>query len=413
MTTIRERPPGDNMGDNLFASEVNEDPYTYFGALRESDPVHWNEQFQVWIVTRYADIQWINLHPEIFSSSVPQLDPNPPYPPIDDSDLDAYNFVQLQQAGRIITADPPRHRAMRNSLHRYFTPAAAEAWRPLIQNAIGELLGQVTDGRMDVVADFAVPFPLLVISELLDIPVADRAYIRETAENLLIGPRVSPSRMREIAAAMEAMSTYMEPLVEQRLVTPGDDLISRLCEAEASGAFTRDEVLQNIAFLVVAGHETTINLICNGLLALVRHPEQWELLRADPGALAASTTEECLRFDPPVKSIERIALTDVELGGKQIKHLDRVRWIIAAGNRDPRRFEDPDRFDITRAINKHLAFGHGIHTCLGAALTRIEGEETFKAFGERFGNLQLLTEPVEHAAALHLRSLRSLEISWT
>lgn len=401
------------IGDDLFDPRVNDDPYSYFGALRESDPVHWNEQFEVWIVTRYDDIQWINANPEIFSSSVPQLDTRPPYPPIDASDLDSYNFVQAQQSGRIITADRPRHRAMRGSLARYFTPTAVEAWRPLVQNAIKELLDQVTDGHMDVVADFAVPFPLLVISELMDIPVEDRTYVRETAENLLIGPRVSPSRMREIADAMEAMTSYMEPLVEQRIKNPGEDMISRLCEAELAGAFTREEVMQNIAFLVVAGHETTINLICNGLLALVRHPEQWELLRADPAGLAASTTEECLRFDPPVKSIERIALTDTELGGKQIKAMDRVRWVIAAGNRDPRRFPDPDRFDITREDNKHLSFGHGIHTCLGAALTRVEGEETFKAFGEKFGNLKLLTEPVEHAAALHLRSLKALEVSWT
>jgi cytochrome P450 len=401
------------VSDDLFDPQVNDDPYSYFGALRESDPVHWNERFQVWIVTRYADIQWINLHPEIFSSSVPQLDMRPPYPPIDVSDLDAYNFVQTQQGGRIITADPPRHRAMRSSLHRYFTPSAVENWRPLVRDAITQLLGQLSSRHMDVVADFAVPFPLLVISELLNIPVEDRAYIRATAENLLIGPRVSPSRMREIAAAMEAMSTYMEPLVEQRLKHPGEDLISRLCEAESSGAFTREEVLQNIAFLVVAGHETTINLICNGLLALVRHPDQWEMLRADPAGLAATTTEECLRYDPPVKSIERIALIDAELGGKRIRAMDRVRWIIAAGNRDPRRFEDPDRFDITRPNNKHLSFGHGIHTCLGAALTRVEGEETFKAFGEKFGNLALLTEPIEHAAALHLRSLKALEISWS
>lgn len=409
MTVVDDLPAG----DDLFAAEVNADPYTYFGALRETDPVHWNEQFKVWIVTRYADIQWLNLHPEVFSSSVPQLDPNPPYPPIDAADLDAYNFVQAQQAGRIITTDPPRHRAMRSALHRYFTPAAVESWRPMVRGAIHELLGKVTDGRMDVVRDFAIPFPLLVISELLDIPVEDRAYIRDVAEDLLIGPRVSPSRMREIAAAMEAMTAYMEPLVKKRISNPGEDLISRLCVAETSGAFTREEVLQNIAFLVVAGHETTINLICNGLLALVRHPDQWRLLRDDPAGMAAGCTEECLRYDPPVKSIERIALVDTELGGKQIKAMDRVRWIIAAGNRDPRRFEDPDRFDITRTNNKHLAFGHGIHTCLGAALTRVEGEETFKAFGEKFGDLTLLTEPVEHAAALHLRSLKALEIAWS
>jgi cytochrome P450 len=402
------------INEDLFAPDVNDDPYTYFGYLRESDPVHWNERYQVWIVTRHDDASYINMHPEIFSSSVPQRDKRPPYPPIDEADLDAYNYVQRKQMQRIITADPPHHREMRSALHRFFTPAAVKRWRPLIENAVAELVSEVKGNRMDVVRDFAIPFPLLVISELMDIPEKDRLYVREVAENLLIGPRTSSSRMREIADAMDAMDEYMSPVVEERLHNPGEDVVSMLTRAEASGALTHEEVMQNVAFMVVAGHETTINLICNAMLAFARHPDQWALLKSDPAGRASGATEEGLRFDPPVKSLERIAVTDVELQDRQIHAGDRVRWVIASANRDPRRFNNPDTFDITRSPNPHLSFGHGIHTCMGAALTRLEGQVTFKAFAERMGaNLRLETDSIEWAGALHLRSLKALTISWS
>jgi cytochrome P450 len=402
------------LNDDLFASDTNDDPYGYFGHLRENDPVHWNERYQVWIVTRYDDASWINMHPDIFSSSVPQRDLRPPYPPIDDADLDVYNYVQRKQMQRIITADPPHHRKMRSALHRFFTPAAVERWRSLIEGAVQQLLSEVKGNRMDVVRDFAIPFPLLVISELMAIPEKDRLYVREVAENLLIGPRTSSSRMREISEAMDAMDAYMAPIVEERLRNPGEDVVSLLTQAEAAGALTREEVMQNVAFLLVAGHETTINLICNAMLAFTRHQDQWALLKSDPAGFAAGATEEALRFDPPVKSLERIAVSDVELNGKQIIAGDRVRWIIAAANRDPRRVTDPDTFDITRSPNPHLAFGHGIHMCLGAALTRLEGRVAFSQFGNRMGDtLRLETDPIEWAGALHLRSLKSLTVSWS
>jgi len=218
--------------------------------------------------------------------------------------------------------------------------------------------------------------------------------------------------MREIADAMRAMDRYATPLVEERSQRPGHDLISVLAGGEQQGVYTRDQVLQNIAFLVVAGHETTINLICNGLLAFIRHPDQWDRLRGDGERLAGPATEECLRFDPPVKSIERIAVSDVELRGKTIKALDRVRWFIASANRDPERFPHPDVFDIGRTPNPHVGFGHGIHLCLGATVARVEGQEVFRALAERFERLTLETDPLRWAPAAHLRSLKALEVSW-
>lgn len=400
--------------DDMFAPDVIADPYTYYGHLRETDPVHWNDLHKVWVITRHEDLVWLNRHPEIFSSAVPQKDPLPPYPPIDEADREEYDFVQWHMSGRLTTTDPPAHRDMRGVLVKYFTTASMESWRPMIQQAVRVLLdrAQGRGRRMDVMHDFAIPFPLLVITELLGLPESDRPYIREVAEKLLVGPRVSPGRMREIADSMKAMDAYIEPLVEQRLENPGEDLISLLASGEKRGIYTRQQVLQNAAFLVVAGHETSINLFCNGLLAFIQHPEQWDLLRSDPDKWAGPATEECLRYDPPVKSIERIALCDVEMHGKVIRKLDRVRWFIASANRDPRRFDDPDTFDITRQASAHVAFGHGIHMCLGAPLSRIEGQEVLRLFAERFERLHLETDPVAHAPAAHLRSLKSLEISW-
>jgi cytochrome P450 len=405
--------PGFVIDEDMFAPNVISDPYTYYGRLREHEPVHWNDLHKVWVVTCYEEITWLTLHPEIFSSSVPQKDPLPPYPPIAPEDQKDFEYVQRQQSGRIVTADPPPHRDMRSTLRKFFTPGALEKWRPMVRNAVDELLDAVGDqGRMDVMADFAVPLPLLVISEMLAVPAADRPYLRSLAEHLLVGPRVSPGRMHEIAGAMRAMNEYAAPLVEQRLREPGDDLISLLAQGEQSGVYTREQVLQNIAFLVVAGHETSTNLTANGLVALANHPAQWALLRSDPDQWAGPATEECLRYDPPVKSIERIVNTEVELGGQHLAQLQRVRWFIASGNRDPKRFTDPDNFDITRSPNPHLGFGNGIHLCLGATLARMEAQETFAAMAQRFDQIRVETDPLEWAPAAHLRSLKALSISW-
>ena len=399
--------------DDMFAADVIADPYTYYGRLREQDLVHWNDRHKVWVVTSYDEIAWLTLHPEVFSSSVPQKDPLPPYPPIAPADQQEFEYVKRQQSGRLVSADPPSHRDMRGALRKFFTPAAMERWRPVVRDAIGGLLDAVeANGRMDVMADFAVPLPLQVISEMLDVPVADRAYLRSIAKNLLLGPRVSPNRMREIADAMRAMNELASPLVEERIVDPGEDLISLLAQGEVAGVYTRDEVLQNIAFLVTAGHETSINLTANGLVAFAKHPDQWALLGSDPTRWVDTATEECLRFDPPVTSLERITNVPVDLGGKHIEALQRVRWFIASGNRDPNRFVEPDTFDITRSPNPHLGFGNGIHLCLGATLARLEAHETFEAMAERFGELTIETEPLEWSQPANLRSLKALTISW-
>ena len=398
--------------DDLFAPDVIADPYTYFRRMREEDPVHWNVKYELWIVTRYDDVVWLVRRPELFSSEVFRRDPRPPYPPIPETDMDVYTVVRKFFGDFFIQHDRPSHTGMRKVVHGYFTPQATEAWRPLVQAAIRDLLDEVeAQGRADVMRDFATPLPVLVIAQMLGLPRQDRKFIRELAQKLLFIGRSDLNRMRPLTDGINGLVQYLSPLIEERLARPGQDLLSVLASGERSGAYTREEVLANAVLLLFAGHETTINLICNGTLALIRHPEQWAVLQRNP-SLAVGATEECLRYDPPVKSLQRIATEDVELRGKVIHRLDRARWFITAANRDPQKFPEPDRFDITRDPNVHVAFGSGIHHCLGATLARIEGQEAFKALVERFPALHAETEEVDYQPSLTFRSLKSLPVTW-
>jgi cytochrome P450 len=232
------------------------------------------------------------------------------------------------------------------------------------------------------------------------------------AEKLLYIGRGEHDRMKLLTEGMQGMIDYVSPLVDERIVNPGDDFISVLARGEKAGVFTRHQVLVNTSLLLLAGHETTINLLCNGTLALINHPDQWALLKKDPAGAARLATEECLRYDSPVKSIQRIASEDVEMRGKVLKKDDRVRWFISSANRDPEMFEKPDRFDITRWPNQHVAFGSGIHHCLGATLARVEGQEVFKALAERFPGFRLDNQALEYQPSITFRSLKSLPINW-
>ena len=399
--------------DDMFTPDVIADPYGYYGRLRDEDPVHWNETYALWVITRHDDLVWLTRHHELFSSAVFKNDPRPPYPAIDESDLGLYEYVRNYQGDQLIQHDRPEHLEARRVVHGYFTPKSMEAWRPFVQKAVKELLDAAEDkGRMDVMRDLATPLPVLVIAEMMGVPERDRHYIRELAEKLLYIGRGEYDRMKPLTEGMQGMIDYVSPLVDERIVNPGDDFISVLASGEKQGVFSRHEVLVNTSLLLLAGHETTINLLCNGTLAFIRHPDQWALLKEDPAGRAKLATEECLRYDSPVKSLQRIAVQDVEMRGKVLKKDDRVRWFIPSANRDPGVFANPDRFDITRWPNPHVAFGSGVHHCLGATLARVEGQEVFKALAERFPNLQGETTGLEYQPSITFRSLKSLPVTW-
>ena len=399
--------------DDMFTPDVIADPYGYYGRLRDEDPVHWNDTYALWVITRHDDVTWLTRHHELFSSAVFKNDPRPPYPDIDESDLGLYEYVRNYQGDQFIQHDRPEHLDMRRIVHGYFTPKSMESWRPFVVNAVKELLDAAEEkGSMDVMRDLATPLPVLVIAQMMGVPAEDRPYVRQLAEKLLYIGRGEYDRMPILTDGMKGMLEYVSPLVDKRIVRPGDDFISVLASGEKKGVFTRHQVLVNTSLLLLAGHETTINLLCNGTLAFMQHPDQWALLKKDPAGAAKWATEECLRYDAPVKSIQRLASQDVEMRDKVMRKDDRIRWFISSANRDPNVFADPDRFDITRQPNPHVAFGNGVHHCLGATLARVEGQEVFKALAERFPGLQVETEELEYQPSITFRSLKSLPVTW-
>jgi cytochrome P450 len=399
--------------DDLFSPDVIANPYAFYGRIRDEDPVHWNENYALWLITRHDDLVWLTRHHELFSSAVFRNDPRQPYPAIDESDLGLYDYVRNYQGDQFIQHDRPEHLEMRRVMHGYFTPKAMEAWRPFVRDAVKELLDAAeAKGEMDVMRDLATPLPVLVIAEMMGVPKEDRRYIRQLAEKLLYIGRGDYDRMKPLTEGMRGMIEYVSPLVDKRIVDPGEDFISVLARGEKQGVFTRHQVLVNTSLLLLAGHETTINLLCNGTLAFTRHPDQWEVFKQDPGGRAKAATEECLRYDSPVISIQRIATQDVEMRGKVLRQGDRMRWFISSANRDPEAFPNADTFDISRHPNQHVAFGSGTHHCLGATLARVEGQEVFRALAERFPNLRADTSDLEYQPSITFRSLKSLPVTW-
>jgi len=400
--------------DDLFAPEVIADPYGYFGALREIEPVHRNERFGLWLVTGYEEMVWILRHYELFSSAVIRHVEAPPYPPVNAEDLPLFDEIRDFRANQLVEQDRPEHLHQRSVVHGYFTPKAMERWRPFVRAAVAELLDGVhAKGSMDVLTELAAPLPVRIIAEMMGVPYEDRDRLRAMADGILYINRGEPHRLRPLADAVRGIVDYASPLVKERIVEPGTDFISVLAEGENRGVFDRRQVLVNTGLLLFAGHETTMNLICNGLLAFIRNPDQWERLQADPEGMARLATEECLRYDPPVKSITRIAGEDVELGGKLIQKDERMRWFVTSANRDPEVFDRADDFDVERYPNPHVAFGSGIHHCLGATLARLEGQEAFKALAERFPNLNMNcnSEDLTYTSSITFRTLETLPVN--
>ena len=413
------------INDNPFSMEAIYQPYDFYNRLREYQPVYYNEELEVWMITSWEHLVWVTRHPEAFSSSVYARDTRAPNPPIDEDDMELYNFIKKWQVSRFIQHDQRRYNAgvsgpdhvdMRRVMHGYFTPKSMEMWRPLVQSAIDELLDAVEEkGRMDVMADLATPLPLLVIARMLGIPDSDRPILRELAKDLRFLNREGPDRIRPLTKAVQNLQDYIAPLVAERVDSPRGDLISVVAEGERQGIFDRDMTINNVMLLLSAGHETTINLICNGTLAFTQHPDQWDILKSDPEGKTVRATEEALRYDSPVRSIQRIAMDDIEMDGQLIRKNDRVRWFIPGANRDPKVFDRADDFDIERYPNQHVAFGSGIHHCLGATLARLEGQEIFRNLANRFANMELEipVEQVEYDHVLTFRAVDNLPVTVT
>ncbi|MDR5683936.1 MAG: cytochrome P450 [Armatimonadota bacterium] len=398
--------------DDLLAPDVVADPYTYFAWLREHDPVHWNERWGGWLVTRYDDVVRAFRDPERLSSDrmahfVREL-----------SEYDRERLhVLIQYFSKwLVFTDPPYHTRVRMLVNKAFTPTSVERLRPRTRQIVHELLDAVEGrGQMEFIRDFAFHLPVIVISEYMGVPPEDREAVKEWSDEtsrIFFIRADDPHRRDRSQRGLIHLLEYFQPLIHDRRRNPRDDLISALVQAEERGdLLSEEELLATCTVLLFAGHETTTNLLANGLLALLRNRDQWELLRRD-ASLSRSATEELLRYDGPVKATFRWAKVDVEMGGKTMRSGDRMLLVLASANRDPARYPDPDRVDITRSPNPHVAFGHGIHVCLGAPLARVEGQEAFAALAERFPRMRLASEDLEYHPTLVSRALSALHVEW-
>jgi cytochrome P450 len=398
--------------DDLLAPDVIADPYAYYGRIRDRDPVYFNQRWGGWLITRYNDVlQAFRDHQHFSSDRMATLSAE--LPP---ADRDRFATLIRYLAKWFVFADPPYHTRARMLVNKAFSPTSAERLRARTRAIIDELLGaERPRGRMDFVADFAQHLPVMIIAESMGVPVEHRMMIKEWSEEIsglfFIKANEADRRARS-QRGLERLIEYLTPLVRSRRQDPKDDLISALVLAEERGdLLSEEEVLATCTLLLFAGHESTTFTLVNGLLALLRHPDQWQALVADPG-LGKTAAEEVLRYDGTVKATFRSIREPIEMGGKRLEAGQRALLVLASANRDPARFSDPDRFDVRRWPNPHLAFGQGIHVCLGAPLARIELQETFQALAATLPDLALDTDRVEYQTTIVNRAATALPIRW-
>jgi cytochrome P450 len=382
---------------NPIAGGMLTDPYSAYRALRETDPVHWSPLMEAWVLTRYDDVVAVLSDPERFSADRRRAR----------NRFAAMARQQEQQFGpfgrapTMLGSDPPAR--------------AVENLRPRIQEIVDGLITAVGDcGHMDVIADLAYPLPVIVIAELLGVPPEDRGKFKRWSDDvvaILGGPFASTSAVDEARKSVEELADYFRSIIAERRRDPRDDLISALVVAEDEGrVLSEDELLSSLMLLLIAGNETTTNLIGNGMLALLQNPGQLRTLGEDLSQ-TPTAVEEMLRFGGAVQLTGRVAKEDLEIGGRQIKEGQAVLAILAAANRDPAKFDKPEEFDILRHPNEHVAFGDGQHFCLGAPLARAETQIAFASLLRRFGDPRLEASEPEWRSNFILRGLSRLPIS--
>jgi cytochrome P450 len=395
---------------NTFFPMVQADPYPMYARLREADPLHWSPLMESWVLTRHEDVVAV-LRDTLRFSADRRTAQNRFAQEIARREEEFGPFGRTQT---MLTSDPPQHTRLRRLVSKAFTPRMVEGLRPRIEQIVDELLGGMAGrGEMDVVRDLAYPLPVIVIAEMLGVPPQERDRFKHWSDEIvatLNGPFTSEDVLRQARKSIDELAEYMRGVIAERRVEPRDDLISRLIEAEEQGQIlSEDEMLASVMLLLVAGNETTTNLIGNGALALLRHPEQLDRLRSDP-ELVKTAVEELLRYDSPVQATGRVAKEDLTIGELEVKAGQVVITVLGAANRDPRKFEEPDALDLGRTPNEHLSFGDGIHFCLGAPLARAEGQIAIGALVQRFPNLRPATETPEWGGTFILRGLKNLPV---
>ena len=388
---------------NPLSRQTAQDPYPVYAALRQRDPVHRSALMNAWMFARHADIDTILRDHRLFSN-----DPR------------KGTLSPRQRAGlpadeefTMLFLDPPDHKRLRALVNKAFTPKAVNALEPHIRSLLGSLLDDIDDpSGFDLMQAVAQPLPVIVIAEMLGIPPEDRAQFKVWSDQRArtLEPSID-ARERALAdAANKALNDYFRPIIEERRAAPKDDIVSALAQAEEEGdRLTELEMLNMLRLLLIAGNETTTNLIGNGVLALLRHPDQLQRLRDDP-SLIPSAVDELLRFDSPVQTDFRRALEDCEVNGFPLKKRDNMVLLLGAANRDPDVFDEPDRLDVGRGDRSHLSFGRGIHHCIGAPLARLEGRVVLEMLLERFSQMSLRDEQPRFRNSIVLRGLETLPV---
>jgi len=391
---------------NPLDPEFLADPYPTYHRLRAEDPVH-QSPLGFWVLTRYDDVSAVLRDPRFIKEPL--------------AALVAARFGAEVPRGvglSMLDRDPPDHTRLRGLVSKAFTPRVVDGLRSRIQQIVDELITRVqAAGSMDVIEEFAYPIPVNVICEMLGVPLADHERFKGWSLDIARGldsiwlPPDSEVPRRS-AASRHAINDYFRGLIAQRRASPRGDLLSALIAAEEAGdKLNEEELLATCILLLIAGHETTVNLIGNGVLALLRNPGELERLRATPG-LITNAVEELLRYDGPVQRTARVASAPATIGGRTIAKGEMVMPFIGAADRDPSQFPDPDRLDLTRADNRHIAFGWGIHFCLGAPLARVEGQIAIDALVRRLPRLELMTDAPEYRQSLTLRGLKTLPVKF-
>jgi pimeloyl-[acyl-carrier protein] synthase len=394
----------------LSTQDMYRNPYPTYHALRKASPAYQSDElgFPVWYVTGYEEVEALLKDPR-FIREIATLKEFPPLPPELQPLRDMLpNFMLFR--------DPPVNTRLRGLVSKAFTPKVIERLRPHIEEVSTYLLQQLRDREeFDLMTEFAYPLPFLVITEMLGVPAENREFFKLHSNQLAltIDPSCSMEDLAKGAASAVALETFFKNLFEERRREPKDDMISDLLCMEVDGdKLTEDELVGTCVMLMVAGHETSVHLIGNGLYTLLAHPEQWKMLRENP-SLAASAVEEILRYEAPIQMTFRFASEDFEFRGVPLPKAAQVAVCLGAANRDPKVFPNPDVFDITRTPNRHLSFGSGPHFCLGAALARIEGELALQALVRHLDDIVMLDETPNWRPNVLFRGLQTLRLKAT
>lgn len=395
---------------DFHSDEFIQDPYGYYALLREQAPILYREDWGLWFVSRYADVNLLLrdkrlgraiLHKhsrESLGWQAPPAEHNPFY------HMQDHSMMELE---------PPDHTRLKMLVQKAFTPRRVEALRPRVRQIAASLADDLpTAESVDLLETFAVPLSVTVIAELLGVPAADRAHLRPWSSAIVgmyeLGGKDSEETAQRAVQAVVAFSDYLRGLIRSKQASPQDDLLSALAQVEAEGErLNEDELIATSILILNAGHEATVNVLGNGLYALFKHPDQLAMLKENPEHLPTAI-EEMMRYDTPLPMFKRWVLEDFQYGGVDLKVGQEVALLFGSANRDPEQFEHPDQFDITRQHNPHLSFGAGIHYCLGAPLARVELQVAVEVLLRRFPDMSLADADVSYHPTFVFRGLTEL-----